>query len=52
MNAYPVNPVMGSVAVFPHGEAKGALLHEGTGVTQGAKYIIRTDVEYDVNVTP
>ncbi|THY63307.1 prolyl 4-hydroxylase [Aureobasidium pullulans] len=49
MNAYPVKPIMGSVAVFPHGEAAGALLHEGTGVTKGAKYIIRTDVEYDVN---
>jgi hypothetical protein len=49
MNAYPVKPIMGSVAVFPHGEAQGALLHEGTGLTKGAKYIIRTDVEYDVN---
>jgi hypothetical protein len=48
MNAYPIYPVMGSVAVFPHGEAKGALLHEGTGVRKGAKYVIRTDVEYDV----
>ncbi|PSK45980.1 hypothetical protein B9Z65_4948 [Elsinoe australis] len=51
MNAYPVKPVMGSVAVFPHGEAQGALLHEGTGVTKGAKYIIRTDVEYDVDAS-
>lgn len=49
INAYPIQPVMGSVAVFPHGEANGALLHEGTGVRQGAKYIIRTDVEYDVD---
>ncbi|KAJ6115337.1 prolyl 4-hydroxylase [Penicillium sp. IBT 16267x] len=48
LNAYPVRPVMGSVAIFPHGEANGALLHEGTGVRKGAKYIIRTDVEYDV----
>ncbi|KAH7021511.1 uncharacterized protein B0I36DRAFT_334551 [Microdochium trichocladiopsis] len=48
MNAYPVQPVMGSIALFPHGESKGALLHEGTGVRKGAKYIIRTDVEYDV----
>lgn len=48
MNAYPVRPVMGSVAMFPHGEARGALLHEGTGVKKGAKYVIRTDVEYDV----
>ncbi|KAI1272006.1 prolyl 4-hydroxylase [Xylaria sp. FL0933] len=48
MNAHPVRPTMGSVALFPHGDAKGALLHEGTGVREGAKYIIRTDVEYDV----
>ncbi|KAJ5151126.1 uncharacterized protein N7482_010378 [Penicillium canariense] len=48
LNAYPVRPVMGSVAIFPHGESNGALLHEGTGVRKGAKYIIRTDVEYDV----
>ncbi|KAG6015281.1 hypothetical protein E4U43_005499 [Claviceps pusilla] len=48
LNAYPVRPVMGAVAVFPHGESKGALLHEGTSVRRGAKYIIRTDIEYDV----
>ncbi|KAJ5239311.1 hypothetical protein N7468_003930 [Penicillium chermesinum] len=48
LNAYPVRPVMGAVAIFPHGESNGALLHEGTGVRKGAKYIIRTDVEYDV----
>ncbi|KAL5116336.1 hypothetical protein ACEQ8H_005794 [Pleosporales sp. CAS-2024a] len=51
INAYPIQPVMGSVAVFPHGEAQGALLHEGTGVVEGAKYVIRTDVEYDVDAT-
>ena len=49
LNAYPVRPVMGSVAVFPHGEDNGALLHEGTGVRKGAKYIIRTEIEYDVD---
>ncbi|CAJ2500147.1 Uu.00g030000.m01.CDS01 [Anthostomella pinea] len=49
MNAHPVRPIMGSIALFPHGESKGALLHEGTGVRKGAKYIIRTDVEYDVD---
>ncbi|KAH7312650.1 hypothetical protein B0I35DRAFT_356206 [Stachybotrys elegans] len=48
LNAYPVRPVMGAVAIFPHGDTNGALLHEGTGVRKGAKYIIRTDVEYDV----
>lgn len=51
MNAYPVQPMMGSVAVFPHGESQGALLHEGTGVVEGAKYVIRTDVEYEVGIT-
>jgi hypothetical protein len=51
MNAYPVKPVMGGVAMFPHGEAAGALLHEGTGVRKGAKYVIRTDVLYDVDAT-
>ncbi|KAF9890096.1 hypothetical protein FE257_006257 [Aspergillus nanangensis] len=48
LNAYPVRPVMGAVAMFPHGESNGALLHEGTGVRKGAKYIIRSDIEYDV----
>jgi hypothetical protein len=51
MNAYPVKPVAGAVALFPHGEGKGALLHEGSGVTQGVKYIVRTDVLYDVDKT-
>ena len=51
LNAYPVQPVMGAVAIFPHGDTKGALLHEGTGVRKGAKYIIRTDVEYDVEAS-
>ncbi|KAG6027118.1 hypothetical protein E4U41_001051 [Claviceps citrina] len=51
LNAYPVRPVMGAVAVFPHGESRGALLHEGTSVRRGAKYIIRTDIEYDVQAS-
>ena len=53
MHAYPVKPIRGSVALFPHGETEGSLLHEGTGVRRGdepsAKYVIRTDVEYDVD---
>lgn len=54
INAYPVKPVAGAAAIFPHGEGEGALLpllHEGSGVTRGAKYIIRTDVLYDVDRT-
>ena len=53
MNAYSVKPIQGSVVMFPHGETEGSLLHEGTGVRQSskpsAKYVIRTDVLYDVN---
>jgi hypothetical protein len=53
MNAYPVKPIQGSVAMFPHGETEGSLLHEGTGVRKeakpSAKYVIRTDVLYDVD---
>lgn len=54
MNAYQVKPIQGSVVMFPHGETEGSLLHEGTGVRRGsegrsAKYVIRTDVLYDVD---
>lgn len=49
MNAYQVKPIQGSIAMFPHGETDGSLLHEGTGVRRGAKYVIRTDVLYDVD---
>ncbi|KAL5316133.1 hypothetical protein ACEPPN_017011 [Leptodophora sp. 'Broadleaf-Isolate-01'] len=53
MNAYPVKPIQGSITLFPHGETEGSLLHEGTGVRKGtkpsAKYVIRTDVLYDVD---
>lgn len=52
LNAYALKPIQGSIALFPHGEVDGNLLHEGTGVHRGerpsAKYVIRTDVEYDV----
>lgn len=61
MNAYPVKPIQGSIALFPHGETDGSLLHEGTGVQaekaangeakQTAKYVIRTDVLYDVDAS-
>lgn len=49
LNAYPVRPVMGGGVVFPHGDTRGAILHEGTGVRKGAKYVIRTEVEYDID---
>lgn len=42
-----VEPRLGSALVFPHGESLGALLHEGSAVSAGAKYVIRTDVLYE-----
>lgn len=50
MDARAVSPRAGSVLCFPHGEAAGSLLHEGSPVLQGAKYIIRADVLYEVPV--
>ena len=49
--ARPVRPQQGSVVVFPHGDTAGSLVHEGSGVKEGAKYIIRTDVVYEVPKT-
>lgn len=53
LNAYLIKPIQGGIALFPHGEVVWNLLHEGTGVQKGdrpsAKYVIRTDVEYDVD---
>lgn len=48
MHAYPVKPIAGCALVFPHGDAKGSLLHEGSPVGEGgAKYVIRTEVLYE-----
>lgn len=41
-----MRPHRGSILCFPHGDAMGSLAHEGTSVTQGVKYVIRTDVLY------
>ncbi|KAF7313939.1 Fe2OG dioxygenase domain-containing protein [Mycena chlorophos] len=51
MDARPVRPRTGTVCVFPHGAALGSLLHEGSGVTEGAKYVIRTEVLYEVDAS-
>lgn len=48
VHAYPVRPVVGGAALFPHGAARGSLLHEGSGVTRGAKYVVRTEVLYEI----
>ncbi|KAJ3299634.1 hypothetical protein HDU76_006256 [Blyttiomyces sp. JEL0837] len=41
-----VVPRAGCCMVFPHGSCRGNLLHEGSGVLKGAKYVIRTEVLY------
>lgn len=41
-----VEPRQGSVLVFPHGDSEYSLVHEGSAVTSGTKYVIRTDVLY------
>lgn len=47
MDAIRIEPRMGAALVFPHGECLDALLHEGSGVKSGYKYVIRTDVLYE-----
>lgn len=46
MNTQAIIPRTGCVAIFPHGDTKGSLLHEGSSVIEGTKYILRTDVLY------
>ena len=52
MDATPVMPRQGDILVFPHGDAQGSLLHEGSpvlpsnGTMYDAKYVIRTEVLY------
>jgi hypothetical protein len=46
LDAQGVRPREGCVLVFPHGDTMGTLVHEGSAVSQGAKYIARTDVLY------
>lgn len=48
LDAWPVRPIAGAALVFPHGSTEGSLLHEGSGVMEGAKWVIRTEVLYEV----
>jgi hypothetical protein len=49
VDAFRVEPLAGAVLCFPHGSHEGALVHEGSSVDEGGvKYVIRTDVLYDV----
>lgn len=42
-----VKPVRGGIAMFPHGDASH-VVHEGSNVNSGVKYIIRTEVLYSL----
>jgi len=46
--SFPVRPQKGSILVFPHGNCPNALLHEGSPVTKRCKYVVRTEVIYNL----
>jgi hypothetical protein len=46
IDATPVCPARGDCLVFPHGNVDGTILHEGSPVMKGFKYVIRTEVLY------
>lgn len=46
LHAYGVKPKAGCALVFGHGDTN-SLLHEGSPVVGGAKYVIRTEVLYE-----
>eukprot|EP00041_Stephanoeca_diplocostata_P016318 m.320908 g.320908 ORF g.320908 m.320908 type:complete len:545 (+) comp20327_c0_seq2:232-1866(+) len=46
LDARGILPRVGTVMCFPHGDTAGSLVHEGSAVTSGAKYIMRSDVLY------
>eukprot|EP00798_Chlamydomonas_sp_ICE-L_P025053 gene25053-10702_t len=46
LDAHSVKPQIGNVLCFPHGDTMGSLVHEGSNVEQGTKYVLRTDVLY------
>ena len=47
MDAWGVTPQVGAALCFPQANVC-SLLHEGSPVTRGIKYVIRTDVMYDL----
>jgi hypothetical protein len=46
--AQSVEPVEGSILCFPHGIVEGSLVHEGSAVKSGVKYVIRSDIMFTV----
>ena len=57
ISARGVQPQLGAALCFPHGDAENSPIHEGSAVRAGVggeqfKYIIRTDVLFDLASTP
>lgn len=52
LDAWPVKPVVGCALIFPHGDTRGSLVHEGSsvGAPGEAKYIIRTDGQQSCDI--
>jgi len=48
VEARGVVPRVGTALVFPHGDGSGSLVHEGSALGCGTKYVCRTDVLYTV----
>lgn len=51
LNTQAIIPRMGCITFFPHGDTNASLLHEGSAVEKGTKYILRTDVLYTLPET-
>eukprot|EP01130_Rhizamoeba_saxonica_P018230 TRINITY_DN9056_c0_g1_i1.p1 TRINITY_DN9056_c0_g1~~TRINITY_DN9056_c0_g1_i1.p1 ORF type:complete len:477 (-),score=106.42 TRINITY_DN9056_c0_g1_i1:44-1474(-) len=49
INVYGVKPAQGNALVFPHGDTPGSLVHEGSAVLEGVKYIARTEILYSTS---
>jgi len=52
LESRPVKPRIGSASVWNHGDTGVPLLHEGSSVVSGTKYLLRTDVVYAAPKTP
>ena len=46
LSAVAVAPQAGALVVFAHGDSPLSHVHEGSAVTRGVKYVIRTDILY------
>lgn len=52
LESRPVKPQLGFAAAWMHGDTGIPLLHEGSPVTSGTKYLLRTEVVYQSRQSP